>query len=318
MPRISDSTYRPPLLLRNAHLNTIYANVSRHFNDLQYERERLELPDGDFLDLDWSIVGSEQLVLVLHGLEGNTQRPYTRGMIRYFNRRGWDGVGLNFRGCSGEPNRLLRTYHVGETGDVHFVLEYLAALDRYREIVLIGFSLGGNVTLKYVGERSDKINPLLKKAVAFSVPCHVPSANVYFNHWQNMIYMQRFMKPLNEKFRYKASQFPHLVNLPERLPRNFDEFDELFTAPVHGFANALDYWTQNSSLQLLDRIRIPTLLINAADDTFLSAECYPEKLAKQHRQFYLETPKWGGHCGFASFSDNFWSERRAFEFVNMV
>lgn len=316
MPFISNSKYRPTLLLRNSHFNTVYANIARSLNDVVYERQRLDTPDGDFLDLDWSRVGSDRLVFLLHGLEGSTQRPYTRGMIRYFNQQGWDGVGMNFRGCSGEPNRLLRTYHVGETGDVHFVLEHLTELDRYREIVLIGFSLGGNVTLKYVGEQSDKINPVLKKAVAFSVPCHVPSANVYFNHWQNTIYMQRFMKPLNEKFRYKAIQFPHKLAVPERLPRNFDEFDELFTAPVHGFDSAMDYWTKNSSLQFLDRIRIPTLLVNAVDDTFLSPACYPGEIAEQNEQFYLEMPKWGGHCGFANFSDIFWSERRAFEFVN--
>lgn len=316
MPLIHPSTYRAPLLLRNTHINTIYANLSRRFDKPIYQRERISTPDEDFLDLDWSRVGSNQLLLVLHGLEGNTERPYTKGMIRYFNQQGWDGLGMNFRGCSGEPNLQLRTYHVGETGDLDYVIQHIEQLDQYKEIVLLGFSLGGNVTLKYVGEQHATINPIIKKAIAFSVPCHVPSANLFFNHWQNKIYMQRFLKPLNEKMRYKAIQFPHLISLPNELPKNFDEFDELFTAPVHGFDSAMDYWAKNSSLQFLDQISIPTLLVNAADDTFLSQACYPRDIATKSEAFHLEIPKWGGHCGFASFNTSYWSERRAFAFAN--
>ncbi len=317
MPLIKHSTYKAPPLLRNGHLNTIYAGAFRSVRDLTYERERIHTPDGDFLDLDWSTVSSDRLVIVLHGLEGSAQRPYTRGMIRYFNQNGWDGLGMNFRGCSGEPNRLLRSYHVGETSDLDTVIQHVLSLDRYREVVLVGFSLGGNVTLKYIGEKGTQVHPIIRKAVALSVPCHVPSANEVFNHWQNKLYMHRFMRSLNAKMQYKAAQFPGQLKINGRLPRNFNEFDEIFTAPVHGFANAHDYWTRNSSLPFLENTVIPTLLINAMDDSFLSQACFPTALADGHRRFYLETPRRGGHCGFVTFNDNgtYWSEKRTFEFA---
>ncbi len=317
MPLLKNSTYQPPTLLRNGHLNTIYAGAFRRVRGVRYKRERIPTPDGDFIDLDWSVRGSDRLLIVLHGLEGHSNRPYSLGMIRYFKQQGWDGMGMNFRGCSGEPNRLLRSYHVGETGDLHTVLQHVRELDRYRQVALIGFSLGGNIVLKYIGEQGTAIDPLVKKAVALSVPCHVPGANAVFKQWHNRLYMYNFMRSLNAKLQYKAAQFPSKIELPKRLPRNFDEFDEIFTAPVHGFANAHDYWTRGSSIQWLPSIAIPTLLINAADDSFLSQECFPTEIADAHRYFHLEIPNWGGHCGFVTFNQNgvYWSEERAYQFV---
>lgn len=317
MPLLLKSTYRPPVFLRNGHLNTIFAGAFRKISNVSYERERLDTPDGDFLDIDWSKVGSEKLVIVLHGLEGSADRPYTLGIIRHFNRHGWDGLGMNFRGCSGEPNRLLRTYHVGETGDLDFVIQHVLSLDYYREVVLVGFSLGGNVTLKYAGEKGHNVPKIVKKAIALSVPCHVPSANKVFKNWENKLYMHRFMQSLNQKMKMKAAQFPNKIRITGKLPHNFDTFDEVFTAPVHGFKNALDYWTRNSSLPFFERISIPTLLINAKDDSFLSPECYPDNLAKKHRYLHLEIPSWGGHCGFVTLGKNgaYWSDERALAFA---
>lgn len=318
MPFNQRSTYRPPLFLRNGHLNTVVASAFRKINSVKYQRERIDTPDGDFLDLDWSRIGGERLVVVLHGLEGSADRPYTLGMVRYFNQQGWDGLGMNFRGCSGEPNRLLRTYHVGETGDLDFVLQHILSLDRYREVVLVGFSLGGNVTLKYVGEKGVHIPKIVKRAIALSVPCHVPSANEVFKKWENKLYMHRFMQTLNQKLQLKAAQFPQKIQVNGKLPHNFDTFDEIFTAPVHGFLNAQDYWTRNSSLPVLNQIAIPTLLINAADDSFLSPECYPVEIAQNHKHFHLEIPNWGGHCGFVTIGKKgtYWSDERAFAFAN--
>ena len=318
MPLINDSTYRARGIFRNAHINTIYPALFRQVEGVSYERQRIETPDGDFLDLDWSAPGSESLLLVLHGLEGSSQRHYIRGMVRYFNQRGWDALALNFRGCSGEPNRKLRSYHIGETGDLALAVRHALEQGRYRSIALAGFSLGGNVALKYLGEQPGQVPPEVKCAVAFSVPCEVTSANGEIDQWHNWPYRQRFMKSLNHKMAQKANLFPGQLSLPTGLPRNFQEFDGLFTAPIHGFSDAEDYWRRNSSLQFLPAIDRPVLLVNAQDDSFLSPLCYPSALARQHRYLYLEAPRWGGHVGFVSDAGDqaYWAEARAYMFIN--
>ena len=317
MPFIRKDDYRPPFLFRNTYVNTIYPSLARQVRDLHYERERIDTPDGDFLDLDWATQGSDKLVLVLHGLESSADRGYIKGMIRRFYLEGWDGLGLNFRGCSGEPNRLLRTYHIGETGDLDFVLRHALARNQYREIVLVGFSLGGNVVLKYLGENAAQLFPEITKGIAISVPCDVLSANDEFSKLKNWMYMKRFMLSLNPKMHIKAQRFPDQYKISIPNPRNFGEFDGAFTAPVHGFSSAEEYWTRNSSLPLIPEIRIPTLLINAVDDTFLSPSCFPFALAEESSLFHLLTPKYGGHCGFYTPGKRnvFWSEEKTWTFV---
>jgi hypothetical protein len=263
------------------------------------------------------VVGSDRLLIGLHGLEGSARRPYIKGMAQFFNQRGWDAVGLNFRSCSGEPNRLLRSYHIGETGDLSFVITHALATGRYRYIALVGFSLGGNVLLKYLGESPDSLPKEVVGGVAFSVPCDVKSANQQIDRWHNWHYRQRFMDGLNAKMRLKAEMFPDLLQLPERMPRDFQEFDDTFTAPIHGFDSADHYWTSSSSQHYIPTIRKPALLINASDDSFLSPSCYPYELAEHHRCFYLEVPSGGGHVGFVTRRNQgtYWSEERAFEFI---
>lgn len=318
MPFLPNDDYRPPPLFRNTYVNTIYTSLARQVPDLHYERERIDTPDGDFLDLDWARQGSDRLVMVLHGLESSAARGYIKGMIRRFYQEGWDGLGMNFRGCSGESNRRLRTYHIGETGDLDSVLQHVLAQNRYREIVLIGFSLGGNVVMKYVGEKGTQLYPEIKKAVALSVPCEVLSANDEFNKLKNWVYLSRFMYSLNSKMHEKARLFPDSYQVSIAKPRNFGEFDGAFTAPVHGFENAEDYWLRNGSLAFIPAMQIPCLLINAQDDTFLSKPCFPYELAEKSALFHLMTPRYGGHCGFYTpgKANVFWSEQKAWEFVN--
>jgi hypothetical protein len=317
---ILPSSYQPTRLFRQVHLNTIYASKLRKVPGPDYRRERMELPDGDFLDLDWAGEKQERVVLVLHGLEGSTDRPYMRGMLRRFVQGGWQGVGMNFRSCSGEMNRLLRVYHSGETKDLTAVLAHIKGKGGYREIALVGFSLGGNVVLKYLGEQGDQLPPELKRAVAISVPCDlVDSSRELNDRWDNGLYLKRFMRYLNEKLTHKLQQFPGQIQLPEgRMPRNFTEFDDCFTAPVHGYRDATDYWTQASSKPGLANIQIPTLLLSARDDSFLSESCYPFEIAKNHAHLHLEVPAHGGHVGFVSTSadGSYYSEGRAYEFVN--
>ena len=318
MPLLTTSTYHAPRLLRPAHFNTVYPAMFRRLPEVRYLRERWETPDGDFLDLDWARGQNDRLLIAVHGLEGSSQRSYIKGMIRAFGQKGWDGLGFNFRSCSGELNRCLHSYHMGATADLDWLIHKVLDQRRYRQIALVGFSLGGNVVLKYLGERGDDLPGEVRSAVTFSVPCHLTSANLEIHSRKNRLYMRRFMDSLNPKLVAKARRFPDRLQIDRsRLPRNFYEYDEIFTAPVHGFANAAEYWDRSSSIHYLPEIKRPTLLVNALDDTFLSRESYPYDLARQHRYLFLETPANGGHVGFVSFNDrrHYWSERRAVEFV---
>lgn len=319
MPYLKNSTYKAPsFLFKNAHFNTIFPALFRKVKNVNYTRERIDTPDGDFLDLDWLKVGSRRLVIVIHGLEGDASRSYVRGMVRIFNEEGWDAIGFNFRGCSGEMNRKPQSYHMGWTYDIDFLTKKIADEGVYQEVVLVGFSLGGNTILKYLGEQADEVSPIVKKAVAFSVPVHIPSTNIGFNEPKNWIYLRRFVQNLNEKAIEKKKVFGDEIPIDlNNLPRNFDEFDELITGPIHGYKNAEDYWIRCSSLQFLPNIKIPTLLVNAADDTFLSDQCYPAELAEQHEFFHFEMPAYGGHVGFTTFGNEgrYWSEERAVKFV---
>ncbi len=317
MPILPNSTYRPPALFRNPHLNTVYPALFRRVEGVDFHRQRLPTPDGDFIDLDWSRTGSKRLLLALHGLEGDSRRPYIRGIIRRFNRAGWDGAGMNFRGCSGEPNLKPWSYHMGVSADLEWVIRQILNTGHYEQIALTGFSLGGNVVLRYLGERPDTTPGQIVAAVTFSVPCHIRSANLKIGKWYNYGYLNRFMTSLNKKMDLKAKQFPGLLQAGGKMPADFKSFDDRFTAPLHGFKNAEDYWEKCSSLPILESIRVPTLLVNALDDTFLSKECYPYTQATKNPCLYLETPRWGGHTGFVSRHPEgvYWSEERALEFV---
>lgn len=317
---IINSKYKAPLLFRNGHWASIYPSLFRKVDGVSTTRERINTPDDDFLDLDWSKKGHDKLILVLHGLEGDASRPYVQGMIKLFNQNGYDGVGMNFRGCSGEINRALRMYHNGEIEDVSFVLDHIGKNYDYQEIVLIGFSLGGNVTLNYVARKGKKVHPLLKKAVAISVPTDlVESAKILDSEWFNSkVYVRRFLTQLYEKTRLKEQQYPGTFDLDTiKNYTTFYDFDHHVTAKVSGFDGALDYYTKASSLPHLSNIAIPTLIINAKNDSFLSDTSYPYAVAEKNPLVYLEVPKHGGHVGFAQFGNNgvYYTEKRALDFV---
>lgn len=320
MPLLQKSAYRPPFGFAHGHLQTIYPTLFRRTPRIPLRRERIETPDDDFLDLDWSPDhGSRKLAILSHGLEGHSQRNYMQGMTRALCRAGWQVLAWNFRGCSGVPNHRLQFYHSGSTPDLDTVIRHADRAGRYQAIALVGFSLGGNITLKLVGDQAATLNPRICAAVAFSVTCDLSSSAQQLAGWQNSIYMRRFLKTLRQKVRDKAVRFPGELTL-EGLAgmRSFYEFDDAYTAPVHGFKNAADYWAQCSSLPSLAQIRIPTLLVNALDDPFLSRSCYPIELARSHPNFHLETPRSGGHMGFVSFNaqKTYWSEQRTVDFLS--
>lgn len=319
MPIIEMSAYRPPLFFSNPHVQTILPSVFRKVKDVSYRRERINTPDDDFLDLDWSEVGSNRVSILLHGLEGMSDRAYIRGMARALNRGGWDVVAMNFRGCSGECNRRLRFYHSGDTGDLETVVAHVIARGAYTEMALIGFSLGGNVVLKYLGERGNRVRTEIRKAVAFSVPVDLAAGSARMSLPSNRIYMKRFLKMLHEKIRMKMEIMPgQLDDDGYHTMRTFKEFDDRYTAPINGFRDAEDYWELSSSKPFLNDISVPTLLVNAADDPFLPEECFPVDQARANPSFYLEIPSHGGHTGFMAFNarKEYWSESRAVAFLN--
>ncbi len=310
-----ESTYRSPAFLPGGHLQTIHPALCRRVRIVTQRRERLELPDGDFLDLDWAGEGRERLAILSHGLEASSKAPYIQGMAAALRERGWDVLAWNYRGCSGEMNRLLPFYHSGASGDLHHVVQHALAVHPARRIDLIGFSLGGNMTLKYLGER--EADPRLHRAVAFSVPCDLACSSARLSTRTNRLYMDRFLHSLRRKLVEKKPRFPREIDLNGiGKVRNFRQFDDRFTAPLHGFRDAEDYWARASSRPFVSRIRIPALLVNAANDPFLGPGCFPREEARASEFFHLEVPTDGGHVGFTGAAGGYWSERRAIAFLD--
>ncbi|MFK5924251.1 MAG: alpha/beta fold hydrolase [Verrucomicrobiota bacterium] len=320
MPLIRNSSFAPTTFFRHAHMDTVLPSALRRLSALPVQRIRIDTPDHDFLDLDYYNDGQSHKVAILsHGLEGSSSQAYILGMAKALAAQGWDSVAWNFRGCSGEPNRLLRFYHSGATEDLQSIVNHVSTTQRYQKIALIGFSLGGNLTLKYLGDLGDQINPRIYKAVAFSAPCDLKSCAHLLALPANRFYMWRFMRSLKTKMRDKAKRFPDKLDTHDlNQMRTFAEFDDQYTAPLHGFNGAVDYWTRCSSKPVLKHIHIPTLLVNARNDPFLASECYPEKEAAEHPYFHFEAPDYGGHVGFMTSRPNgeYWSETRTLEFLN--
>lgn len=318
MPIVTPSSYRAPAGFGNGHLQSVYPTLFRRVERLTTRRERIETPDRDFLDLDWSPRCHARLAILSHGLEGSSSQHYIQGMAHALERRGWDILAWNFRGCSGEPNRYAHSYHSGATGDLQVLLDHVFALGQHDEIALVGFSLGGNITLKYLGDRGADIDPRICAAAAISVPCDLASSAAKMAGAAQRIYMARFLKCLRAKIREKIRSHPDMVK-DEGLDamRTFSDFDEKYTAPMNGFAGAEDYWARCSSKPVLDKIRIPTLLVNAKDDPFLPEACHPVSAAESSAHFFFENPDRGGHLGFIQrgAGGEYWSERRAGEFL---
>ncbi|MGJ8633498.1 MAG: YheT family hydrolase [Luteolibacter sp.] len=278
-------------------------------------KDRLELEDGDFLDLAWSGKSGERLAVLSHGLEGSFTATYIQGMAAVLMKRGWDVLVWNFRGCGEEMNRLPSFYHSGKTEDLELVIRHAMEAHPATKIDLLGFSLGGNLTLKYVGERGSEIDSRISGAVAFSVPCDLADSSAELSKPKNRIYMERFLKSLRTKVKAKDAVFPGVMDLKgvDEM-KSFAEFDNRFTAPLHGFESAEDYWIRSSCRQFLGNVFIPTLLVNAVNDPILGSKCYPKEEAENSEHFYLENPLQGGHVGFGT-GEEYWSEKRAVEFL---
>ena len=318
MPLIVQTTYlHTPPLHWNGHLQTIIPALTRKVR-VPYERERLELPDGDFVDLDWLESKSRSLVILSHGLEGNSHRCYIQGMARFSHALGWDALAWNCRSCSGEMNRKLRLYHHGEIEDFGEVIRHALRTKDYERIVLMGFSMGGAITLKYLGVHGAAVPEPVKKGIAFSTPCDLEASIRTLELPRNRFYRNRFFKKLRKKIELKARQFPGTIDLGRfSLVKAWQDFDEFFSAPINGFRNAREFYRQASCANFMAGIRVPALLVNAQNDPILSPECSPVELCKNHPLLFLEMPAKGGHVGFTLHrKDHSWMEYRAWEFAN--
>jgi len=317
MPLIS-SSYQAKGFFKNGHFSTIYSAKLRPMPSLIQKQKRLVLPDDDFLDINWSFATtpSKKVAILLHGLEGNAQRIYMKGQAEILVANNWDVAAVNYRGCSGVPNKKYASYNAGKTDDLDVIVQSLLETDRYDEICLIGFSMGGNLLLKYLGE--DRSVPKeVKTAIAISTPLNLKGSLERLEQWYNWVYRTTFLRGLKGKYKSKMRQFPENMNWDDyKRIKSLLDFDDIYTAKAHGFENALDYYQKNSSLQFIPNIKTSTLILNAENDSFLSEECYPHELASHSKNIYLETPKHGGHVGFHQSNKRYYSESRVLQFLN--
>ena len=316
MPLLA-SNYRSPFWSRNGFVATVYSGIARKVNGVEQIRERITLNDGDFIDLDWSFskTKTNKLLISLHGLEGNANRPYMLGKAKLFNQNKVDVVSINLRGCSGEPNTKYRSYNSGATEDLHDVINFVLSNKNYNALYLTGISLGGNIILKYLGERTD-IDERIKGAATASVPCSLYGSCVELHKFKNYPFAFEFLRHLKQKLVIKQQRFPERISNKEiNAIKTLKQFDDVYTSRAHGYKDALDYYEKCSSLQFLPNIKIPTLLINALNDSFLSQDCYPYQVAESNPNLYFETPKFGGHVGFISPDNVYYNEKRALEFL---
>jgi uncharacterized protein len=328
MPIIQSNYQAPNFLFRNRHFSTLFPSIFRKVKGITYQRERLELPDGDFLDLDWSEglrneplnphsaiqTPQSKIAIFTHGLLGDSKRGYLMGCVKVFNEAGWEAVAWNHRGLSGEPNRLERMTIHGSSDELEMVVNHVIAKG-YQHIALVGFSKGGNISLKYAGEQGDKIPPQIKSVVAISAPCDVYDSVLAMG--EKGFYSNVFRDKLKKFIKSRT----HLI-APEKLEamknyKTLDDYTGNYVAPLHGYQDAVDYYKSVSCYPVLYNIKVHSLLLNAENDPVLSEKCAAKNIAQQSDYLYVETPKHGGHCGFYEPNTNgiYWIDRRVLAFV---
>lgn len=311
---IKKSSFRPPWYLKNPHLQTITANIIHPtFPKVSYET--VELPDGDTLELARGTATGPDTVLVLHGLEGSLQSAYAQRLINHLNKSNIPVTFMFFRGCNGKPNKKVHSYHSGETGDLRTVINYLKQTGS-RRIALVGYSLGGNVTLKYMGEA--ETDEAIICATAVSVPLLLDVCAVRMDQGFSKIYQQNLLKRLVKKIDQKRSLLNQagIRENPQNM-KTFVDFDNTFTAPSHGFDSAQHYYQSSSSRQFLKGIKKPTLIIHSSDDPFMTPKVIPEA-DELSESIELELSQHGGHVGFIGgkwYKPEYWLEPRIHHFL---
>jgi uncharacterized protein len=314
-------TYKPSWLGRSAHFQTVYPTLFRRISGVNWQRSRIDTPDGDFIDLDWLCSGYTRLVMLCHGLEGSSDTHYMKGMARACSSKGWDAMAYNFRGCSGEPNRLAKSYHSGSTDDLALVIKHSLTDGSYQKIALIGFSLGANQVLKYLGEERNDRPEQLCGGVAISPPCDLSACSDRLEQAENWIYQARFLRSLLTKVKLKKALIEvELGPVNTRRCRSIRDFDEQFVAPLNGFAGAEDYYQQSSCLQFLSTIKYYTLLLSSLDDPFMGKTCFPTAEAIDNPMLDLTYTRYGGHVGYLQNDPHgyYWGEQQSVEFLEYL
>lgn len=325
LPDFRPRPFRPAPWARGPHLQTLLARALRSGEGPPYTRERLATPDGDFLELDWSPEPGRDapVVLVVHGLEGSARRRYVRNVCRELLARKLWPVALNLRGCSGEPNRAARFYHSGETTDPLLVLEMLRSRYPDRKVGVFGFSLGGNILLKLLGERPDGGRGMVDGAVAMSVPYDLSAgAGLLEARLVGRLYGLYFLRSLKRKVRAKEALLDGRLDLERVLAApTIRAFDDAATAPLHGFRGAEHYYGESSSAGFLEGIGVPTLLVHSLDDPFLPSEAIPRKAMDDNPRILAAITPGGGHVGFLEgtpLSPRFWGDEEGARFLGTV
>lgn len=318
MPIVKNSNYKlPGFYYGNGHVSTIYIGRFWKTYAPKYTRKRLELADGDFLDIDFTEHSRDKAVILCHGLEGASERTYNNTSAAYFLNHNYSVFAWNNRSCSGDMNRLLRLYHHAAIQDLDEVIKFVMSKG-YTEIYLLGFSLGAAQIMNYFGRM--EVDARIKAGVAVSVPVHLKDSAEVLKKGLNRIYLLNFIRKIDKKLKLKAEQFPDALDWSKlQHIKSFDEIDEFYTAPVHGFLDKEDYYKKASPDFSMDGIKTPCLILNALDDPFLGENCYPKDFAKSNPFVFLETPEHGGHCAFPLKEQrNSFSEIRALEFFKEV
>lgn len=317
MPLIK-STFRSPSYLPGGDLQSIVPAISRNVKRINYRRERINTPDDDFIDIDWLDNNASKIALLIHGLEASANSAYMKGMSKELHGNGFRVAAMNLRGCSGEVNRQVRSYHSGSTDDVEIVINHVLQNSPCESLMLVGFSLGGNLVLKYLGERSE-IPQQISRAVAISVPCDLEACALHLDQRIPFIYRDRFLKTLKQKAVTRIGRLPFPITHHQiKNISTFIEFDDCYTSRLYGFSDAEDYYTKCSSKQFIKNIMIPTLILTALNDPFFTRACFPFEECRNSTNVFLETPDHGGHVGFCTdlFSGNYFSEQRTLEFLS--
>ena len=313
---IRASRFRPAWWLRNPHLQTLWPTWFRTRPGLRLTAERVELPDGDFIDLAWTDANGGPRVLLLHGLEGSLDSHYARSTLAALYGAGMHAVFMHLRGCSGEPNRLARSYHSGATEDLAAVLAHIERTRGKPPAAAVGFSLGGNLLLKYLGEQG--ANAPLKAAVAVSVPFRLMDAARRLEQGPSRIYREHLMQRLRGSYLRKFAKRPAPLEVDVRRLHGFYDFDDQVTAPLNGFSGADDYYDQCSCRRYLRGVETPTLVLHALDDPFMYPQTVPTE-SELGPAIRLELSAKGGHVGFVEGpipgKTSYWTDRRIPEFL---
>jgi predicted alpha/beta-fold hydrolase len=318
---MNSSDYRPRGLFKNGHINTLFTHLYRNAPKITYTRERINNQSNFSLYLDWVKSSSKNLLILTHGLESNSSASYIRSMAHEFLQKNFDILAWNCLGCAiGEKIEKNSYYHSGVSNDLGSVIDHVIEKNEYENIILIGYSMGGNIMLKYLGEKHTYHSSKIKGAMAISTPVDLVSSSISLTKRSNFIYTKNFLNSIHKKIKENRIDLEELNLDIEAIlqAKNLSEFDHLFTAPVHGFKSGLDYYESSSSIQKLVDIKVPTLLLNALDDPFLGAKCYPDEAQIANNNITTLYPKYGGHVGFYTSKKEQvgWVEKQALSFFN--